>query len=75
MLCRGHNGQKIVGTFYGKELQKSKPRGGWNRKSNKEKSTKVMIKIEKATIVHSIVGLIRNISLYKMSYFPGSYIW
>ena len=52
-----------------------KPRGGWNRKSNKEKSAKVMIKIEKAMIVHSIGGLIRKISLYRMSYFPGSYIW
>ena len=52
-----------------------KPRGIWNRKSNKEKSAKVMIKIEKAMIVHSIGGLIRKISLYRMSYFPGSYIW
>ena len=64
ILCRGHvisdlNGEKIVGTFYEKELQKTNQKKFKIEKVIKRKGDKFMLS-EKDTIIGLIAGQIEK---------------
>ena len=62
------SGEKIDGTFYEKELQKINQMRLELKKYLRETVINYMLN-EKVMIIHLIIGQIRKILLYEMSYF------